>query len=471
MCAVSSLDHQAPDSAEVISAHLARVSYDDLPANVVHAVKTCIVDTLACVLAGTPGEEVAAIQSLVTDWAGTPSSTVMNAGGLRVPPDNAVLANAASVHQYDFDDTHDKAVCHPTSASLLTSLALAQQIGGVTGKQLITAVALGNDVTSRVALAITGKLNAYPWIRATIAGIFGGTAASAKILGASAEQHRHALGLALPQAAVTLASLHHGGSSVRSIRDGLSFRNCVLSAELAMRGVRGDQAVFDGPYGLYHSYFRGEYDRSQLVNELGTRYESARISLKPWPSCRHLHATLTAVMEVLNTHDIKLENIDHVMLHVGDINLDRCRPVALGAVPQHRIDLLCNLPFAVGAALRHRDLPVELYRNGAMADEVIRDAMPKVRWVRDERMNGPWTLEPGLIDLVTKDGKTYTAEAKLALGHPDNPMSEERIRQKVLACAAAAVRPVSAERANQLFEAVMHLDEMQDVEALAALVA
>ena len=463
------LPHSPNDSAVIMSEHLARVTYDDLPADVVITVKRAIIDTIACVLAGTPGEEVAPLLALATAWGGTASSTIVNGGGLKIPPDNAVLVNAAAVHQYDFDDTHDKAVCHPTSATLIAGLAVAQERGGVSGKDLITAIALGNDVTSRVALAITGKLSNYPWIRATIAGIFGGTASCAKILGATAEQHRHALGLALPQAAVTLASLHHGGSSVRSIRDGLSYRNSVLAAELAVRGVRGDAQVFDGPYGLYHAYFRGEYDPRQLTDELGTRYETSRVSLKPWPSCRHLHATLTATMELLEKHEIAFDDIDHIMLHVGDINLDRCRPVVTGMVPSQRIDLLCNLPFAVGAALRHRGLPLELYRNSDMADDVVLNAVPKVRWVLDEKQNGPWTLEPGMVDLTTRDGKVYSQESRFALGHPDYPMSAAQVKRKLIDCAAAAARPLSEERAMEIYEMVMNLDAVSDVEALAKL--
>lgn len=467
----STVEHSPTDSAVIMSEHLARVQYDDLSPEVVLAVKRAIADTLACILAGTQGEEVAPMQSLVRKWAGTPCSTVIGTGGLRVPPDNAVLANAAAVHQYDFDDTHDTAVCHPTSASLISALAVAQEAGGVSGKQLITAVALGNDVISRVALAISGRLNSYPWIRATVAGIFGSTAASAKILQATAEQHRHALGLALPQAGVTLASLHHGGSSVRSIRDGLAYRNGVLAAELAMRGLRGDAEVFDGPYGLYKAFFRGEYDSSQLTKELGTRYETVNVSLKPWPSCRHVHATLTVTLGLMQKHMIGFDQVDHILLHVGDINLDRCRPARLGMVPSHRIDLLCNLPFAVGAALRHGDLPIRLYRDTAMADDVVTHAMPKVKWVHDERQNGKWTIEPGMVDIHLKDGTVHSAQSRWALGHPENPMPLERVRKKLVDCAAAAARPMGAAQAGEIFDTVMGLDTVADIEDLARLLA
>lgn len=456
------------DSAEIFSDHLAKVTFDELPSDVVSHVKAAIADTIACVIAGTGGEEAEAIGSLVGDWGGRATSTVISTGRM-VPPDNAVLANGAAVHQYDFDDTHDTAVCHPTPASFLAGLAVAEERGGATGQDLITAVALGNDLTSRIALAISGRLNSYSWIRASIAGIFGATAAASKIMGASAEQHFNALGLALPQAAGTLASLHNPGSSVRSIRDGLCYRSAVLASEMAVRGVRGDRDVFDGKYGLYQVYFRGEYNRDLLTDELGVRYETKNVSLKPWPSCRHLHGTLTAVIGLMEANALSFDDIDHVMLHVGDINLDRCRPVRTGMVPENRIDLLCNLPFAIGAALLHKGIPLQLYRDSAMADDVVTRALPKVRWEFDDRQNGKWTLEPGMVDLMTRDGRTLSSTVRRALGHPENPMSEARQRQKFLDCAAASRRPFDQSRANKVFDMVMDLDMLDDISALSHL--
>jgi 2-methylcitrate dehydratase PrpD len=458
-----------PDSSIAIAEHLARVRYEDLPDQVVNHTKEAIADTIACIIAGTSGEEFQAVTDQMKAWGGTASSTVIGAGGLRVPPDNAVLANGAAVHQYDFDDTHDTAVCHPTPASFMTAFALAEERGGVSGRDLIAAVALGNDITSRVALAITGRLNSYQWIRASIAGIFGATAASARILGADAAGHLNAMGLALPQAAGTLASLHNAGSSVRSIRDGLCYRSAVLAAALAMRGVRGDREVFDGPYGVYHTYFRGEYDRNILTHELGERYETTNVSLKPWPSCRHLHGTLTAVIGLLEENGLGFEDVDHVMLHVGDINFDRCRPVRTGLVPENRIDLLCNLPFAVGAALLHGRLPLMLYRDGKMADEVVTRAVPKVKWMFDAEQNGRWTLEPGYVDLFTVGGRKLTKRVPRALGHPENPMSEAQQRRKMLECAAAAPVPVDQERAERIFDMVMDLDRLDDLSPLSRL--
>ena len=460
--------HDERDAADVIAAHLASVRYDDLSATVVTATKEAILDTLGCLLAGTGTDEAAAIASLVAERGGRASSTVF--GHLqKVPAESAVLANAAAIHQYDFDDTHDIAVCHPTSASLIPALALAEQIGGVGGKDLIAAVALANDVTSRVA--INGRLTDYVWFRAPVVGVFGATAAACRILGATAEQHANAFGLMLPMIGGTLSSLQHGGSSVRAIRDGLAYRNAVLAAELAIRGVRGDRRVMEGPFGFYHAFFRGEYDRDKLIGELGGRSETISVSLKPWPAIRHLHRTLSCVDDIMTGHDLQFDDVEQVTVHVGRINLDRCRPVSLGSIPALRMDLLSNMPFAIGAFIRHRRIPLALYRDTSLADEVIRDAMPKVRWVHDPRMDGRWTFEPARVELSTRDGQTYVRERAVAKGHPSDPMSRTEREAKFRDCAAAAARPLPEQRMVQVIAAVDKLQNMRDVSELATLLA
>ena len=462
--------HDGRDAADIISAHLTRTKYADLPASVVAATKAAILDTLGCLLAGTGTREAEILSALVGERGGRATSTVFGRVH-KVPAEAAVLANAAAIHQYDFDDTHDVAICHPTSASLIPALALAEQVGGVSGRDLIAAVALANDVTSRVALAINGRLTDYVWFRAPVVGIFGATAAASRILGATAEQHANAFGLMLPMIGGTLSSLQHSGSSVRAIRDGLAYRSAVLAAELAVRGMRGDRRVMEGPFGFYHAFFRGEYDRDKLVGELGTRYETTNVSLKPWPAIRHLHRTLSCVDDIMAAHKLQFDDVVQVTVHVGRINLDRCRPVAPGSIPSLRMDLLGNLPFAVGAFIRHRRIPLALYRDTMLADEVIHAAMPKVHWVHDPRMDGPWTFEPAQVELTTRDGRTLQRERSVAKGHPSDPMSTTEREAKFRDCAAAAARTLTEQRIVQVIAAIENLQDMHDVSELAALLA
>ena len=58
------------DAAEVLAQHLARTTYADLPAVVVKAVKSNILDQIGCILSGTGTSDVLAMASLVKEWGG-----------------------------------------------------------------------------------------------------------------------------------------------------------------------------------------------------------------------------------------------------------------------------------------------------------------------------------------------------------------------------------------------------------------
>lgn len=457
------------DAAEVISAYLARMSYGDLPAGVVAAAKKCILDQLGCILSGTSCADVATLKTMAMEWSGAATCTIIGSGGLRLPPMSAALVNGAAIHQYDFDDVHDRVTCHPTASVLVPSLAAAEEKAGVSGKDLILAVAVGADLTCRVSRAIVGA-HGHPWYRAPVVGMFGAAAACAKIFGAREDQFLNAFGLALPQIGGTYASLHHSGSSVRSIRDGLAYRNGLLAAQMAMRGLQGDPEVFDGKFGFYQAYYKGSYDRARLLAGMGDEFEVTNVSLKPWPSARHLHTTITAVLDIMTRESLTFADVAAVTFDVGRVNRDRCQPVS-DALAKAHIDLLSNLPYAVAAAIRYGDVPLCAYLDHARIAEVVRDELPKVHWRYNPEQDGEWRFEPGRVEVVTVDGRTFSALCKTALGHPDNPMSEAQQCNKFMRCAALAAHPVEGARARAIINAVADLESCADVNELMQLLA
>jgi 2-methylcitrate dehydratase PrpD len=456
------------DAAEVLARHVATFCFDALPAEVRKAVKVNILDQIGCILSGTGTEDVLAMTSLVKGWGGSPTCTLIGSGGFRLPPNNAALLNGAAIHQYDYDDVHDSVTCHPTASALVVTLAAAEEKGSVSGRDVMLAVALGSDITCRVSRAIVGT-HGHPWYRAPVVGMFGATAASAKILGANEDQVLQAFGLALPQIGGTYASLLHHGSSVRSIRDGLAYKNGLLSAELAMRGLKGDPEVFEGKFGFYNAYYKGSYDRERIISGLGTEFETTNVSLKPWPSARHLHTTITAVLEIMEQENLTFFDLEKVIFDVGKVNRDRCSPIPTGGADAH-IDLLANLPYAVAAAIRYKNVTLDAYIDHATVADIIRNAAPKVEWRINPEQDGEWRFEPGRVEIKTVSGKTFKALAKTALGHPSNPMSEAQQHDKFIRQAVMAVKPLDEAAATRVIEMVSDMESVKDISDLMRLI-
>jgi len=244
----------------------------------------------------------------------------------------------------------------------------------------------------------------------------------------------------------------------------------LLAAELAMRGIKGDPEVFEGKYGFYQAYYKGAYDRGRLLDGLGQNYEAPRVSLKPWPSARHLHTTMTAVLDIMTKQALSFNDVAEVTFDVGHVNQGRCAPVT-PEVQNNHIDLLSNLPFSVAAAIRHGNVPIAAYLDERMIDDVVKNALPRVKWRHNPEQDGDWRFEPGRVALRTVDGQTHRAVCKTALGHPENPMSEAQRREKFVRCVAIAARPLSETQAGRIIELVGKLERCDQICQLTELMA
>jgi 2-methylcitrate dehydratase PrpD len=119
--------------------------------------------------------------------------------GIRLPAPQAALLNASMGHALDFDDTLDTGgSIHPGVSVLAAALATADRLGVVSGRDFLLAVALGLDVSCRIAVASTLDRG---WHRTVAIGVFGAAAAAGKLLGLTAEQMLNAFDIAYSHAA------------------------------------------------------------------------------------------------------------------------------------------------------------------------------------------------------------------------------------------------------------------------------
>ncbi len=152
----------------------------------------------------------------------------------RLPAPQAAMLNASMAHALDFDDTLDHGgSIHPGASVLAASLAVSDMLGGVSGERLLLAIALGLDVSCRVALASTVDRG---WHRTAAMGVFGAAAAAGKLLGLNVEQMVNALGIAFSQAAGNRQCIVDGALTKR-LQAGQAASSGVLAAILASRGL------------------------------------------------------------------------------------------------------------------------------------------------------------------------------------------------------------------------------------------
>ena len=143
------------DPAYALAEHVCRCSFADLPPATLIATRNDIFDTFGCLLGGSGAPGIAELVRVTGGWGGAPQSQVM-LRQLRLPAPQAALLNASMAHALDFDDTLDHGgSIHPGASVLGACLAVSDLLGGVSGRNLLLAAALGLDVSCRIALAST----------------------------------------------------------------------------------------------------------------------------------------------------------------------------------------------------------------------------------------------------------------------------------------------------------------------------
>jgi len=440
------------------------ISYGDIPAPVVDVTKKALLDGLGVILAaGTLGEGCKTFVDLAIRGGGKKESTLIGFGK-KVPSYMAAFANGSMSHALDFEDTHEGALVHPNAATIPAALAVAESVGGVSGKEFITALTLGSEVVCRLGLALTENPIEYGWYIPPILGAFGATAAASKLLGLGAEQILDAFSLCLCQATCSAEIIHSPQSMIRGIRDGFSAKAGVLAALLAKEGIRGFDRPFEGEAGLFSLYSRGHYDRLALTRELGRAFESAGIGFKPWPSCRGTHPYIEATLEIMNANAITPGDVDEIRVLVGEKSMTRrlCEPLERKRHPITAIGAKFSVPFTVATAFVHRDVVLEHFTPRALVNPDVLKVAEKITYEIDAQLGWKDSVQ-GSVKIKLKDGEVKSKKIECAYGHPQNPISQERLISKFMNCAAHSAKPFSKRTLKKVVGLILNLDEIEDI--------
>ncbi len=232
------------DLTDALADHVVRTRFEDLPQEIVEKAKLFTLDSLGLAVAGSRAPGVPQVAELMAEMDGKPEATVLYFGH-RLPVMDAAFVNSTMIDALDFDDIHEEAVVHPSCLMVPVALAIAEQGHPVHGRDLITAMALGTDISCRLGLAL---ISGAGFIRTGICGIYGAAATAAKLRNCTKEETVNAMGIAFSQAAGNLQAVVDG-ALVKRMQPGFMVRSGIFSVLLAERGISGPAGTMEGKYG------------------------------------------------------------------------------------------------------------------------------------------------------------------------------------------------------------------------------
>lgn len=446
------------DLAYYLAQNAVDTEYRNLPEATVEITKKFIMDTLACAIAGSAAPGCKEVLDCLRETGGR-GDTAVWVHGDRLPAPDAALMNGIMAHAQDFDDTHDTAVLHCNVSVMPAAIAMAERKGRVTGRELITAVALGVDLMCRLGLGVTGQLT---WILSSVAGYFGAALAAGKILGLNGTRLHDALGIVFSQCAGSSQCLVDG-ALVKRMQPGLAARAGVFSALLAEKGVTGAKNVFEGQYGFFPLYYPDRHpDRDVILRDLGTTFEGTNLSIKLYPSCRYTHAAIDGTMEIIREHDVKAEDVKSVTVHATKAAYDFVgRPFQVRENPQ--VDAQFSIPYTVAVALLRRKVLIEDFTEATVrGDEKVHDLAKRVGVVVDQAPLGKG-LTPGVVEIATTKGEIFASRVEILKGEPRKPVSMEEVTEKLWNCTRFSAYRLPLENLERMIGMVRNLEKVDDI--------
>jgi 2-methylcitrate dehydratase PrpD len=369
----------------------------------------------------------------------------------------AAFTNGLLAHALDFDDWDAYlSAGHPSSVITAATLALGENIGA-SGKDLLKAYVFGIEVLTQLA-AGTPELHKRGFHSTPVWGSIGAVIGSASLLNLDPEKIKAALGVAASGAA---GIQRQQGSMVKPFHAGNAARNGVEAAFLAQQGFTADQNIIEAPRGFCDTFFGpGTCDYEKMLRGIGQPYflESPGLGLKMHPCSAPQFLAADAALQLKREHGVDFADVAKIEVSIPPNRYQRHfhAEVKTGLRGKFAIN------YVVALGVLEGKLDNDTFTDIKANDPLVQQALRKVQVIIDDSIPEPGTYCPVTIELKTGSRLTHTA--RIAKGHPENPMSESEVLAKFRNNAKAII---SANRSEQLIAALQNLEKIADLRELA----
>ena len=437
--------------SRIYARYVTELKYEDLHEAIVEKTKMHFLDSLGNILGAYEMPWSQMVIQIVKQMQGTPQSTVLGKK-IKYPMLMAALANGTMAHGIDADDSGARpSWAHPGACIIPAALAAAEA-ENVSGKDLITALVAGYEVSCRVDSAVYPGLRNRGFHATGVVGTIGAVAATGKILGLNEEQLVNAFGLAGIQAAGLDEWLTAGDMSKR-LHAGKAAMNGVLAALLAREGYTGPSTVFEGKYGLLATHAE-TYDLDRLTEGLGEDYKLLKCKFKPYACCHELCSPIRMALELQEKHGFAIDEIDKIRIGLNHITAENQLKVA--ETPLHAQN---HPAVAVAIALVEGQVFMREFFD-CYEDPRVVELGQKTEVYTDPVIDQVFPTKIGTrLEIFTKDGRRFHV-----FEEDKPPIPNSFIKEKFTVFASMTL---SDEKVDKIMELVDDLDNVEEITLLS----
>lgn len=407
------------------------IRYGELSDEVIGKCKDCFLDFLGVALRGSQTKSGTSVQSIIKVGD---ESTILTSNPkdhedspYKTSVRDAVLANGVFAHSLDLDDGHRKAMLHPGACVVPAALALCEA-HNLSGKTFIESMVAGYQVAIVLGMLVNPAHRNHGFHSTGTCSTLGAAAASVKALGLNKEQKINALGLAGTMAAGLLES-DHSGSQAKHLHAGKAAHSGILATQLAEKDFTGAGTILEGDEGFI-KVMAGINPKEVSLDDLMDIYRIQEVYFKIYPVCRHLHSSIDALLDILEEHDIRPDDVKQITVNTYQIAADH-----YNYQPESSESMRQSLPVSLSLAFLNRENKQEILKNfeyhpDSEINRKIQELSQKIIIKKDDNLNDKYpAYRPSKISIITSKG-LFKKQVDLPRGEPENPLSKSDLIHK-----------------------------------------
>jgi 2-methylcitrate dehydratase PrpD len=458
-----------PDATRDLARFAVETRPGDIPAEVIERIKLSVIDGLGVCLHGTTLPWTRMVYEVVQDEGGNSVASLWGTGR-QTSLSNAVLFNSTAGHAFEMDDIHKESILHPNSLAVPVALALAEAHPTLSGRDIVTALALGYEVGLRIGNAATTSLFLNGFHPQGTSGAFVAAVTAGRLLGLDALQMQHALGIAGSMGAGLMAAQE--GAMVKRLHAGRAAQSGLMAALLARRGFTGISDIVEAGYGGFLSSFARTPNVGRLMQGLGDKslgdnWEAGKVGFKMYPNVTSIHAALDALRSIRVEGHVTAAQVEEIQVGCGHMTFVHTawdyRPIGVTAAQM-------NMYYGLSVMALKGNVSAADYSADAIADPKIMAFMPRIKIAVDPELEsrGPAYRHAARVAVLTTDGRTFRREVLNRRGSPENAVTRQDVEAKF---DANVSRLLGADAANRLKSLAAQLEVLTSVKELIDVIA
>ena len=329
--------------------------------------------------------------------------------GHRVSSRGAALANGATGHALDYDDTHFLFVGHPTASALPTALALGEELGSSL-EELLLAYMTGVEVSTRIGHILGYSHYNSGFHQTATTGSFGSTIVASKLLNLSEDETINALGLVSTRASGIKSQF---GTMGKPYHAGMAASNGIEAAKLSKLGFvsREDGMECDQGFFLTHGWDKKLPNRA--VENLGADFLFPEIKYKFHACCHGLHSFLEALEELKQENNFNPDTIEEIAIETNPSWLKVCN------IEKPKTGLEAKFSYKLTAAMSiygKDTADLNTYCDEICFDENMNGIRDRVKVIPNDKLTNTQSLisiKDGSKDIINKHDLSDKIDQKI----------------------------------------------------------